>query len=75
MKKKPFKYVLSVDFGRGDGPDYFPITKKNWKKDLAYIEEYFPAALLFSSYPPPKGETLCLTKKQWESACRSGRDI
>lgn len=72
--KKAYKYVLSVDFEGGDGPDYFPIEEKgrSMEKSRNEIDRMF-TELLFASYPPPKVEVIGLTEKQWKKAVENGR--
>lgn len=73
MEKKIFKYVLSVDFEGGDGPDYFPIEEENTEEACGNIRANFPE-LLFASYPPPRVEVLGLTEEEWKEAEQIGAE-
>lgn len=74
MKKKVYKYVLSVDFEGGDYPDYFEIPKgRGVDTAMANVKANFPH-MLFASYPPPKIEVLGLTKGEWTEAKRRGKE-
>lgn len=72
-KKKVHMWCLSVDYEGGDGAGLFPIPEKRIKRSLENVQANFPQ-MLFCTYPPPKVEVVGLTKKEWERACKVGRE-
>lgn len=72
-RKKPYIYVLSLDFDNEEGADYLPITGKNWKSHKKFIDNNF-SNLLYAMDPPPKVEVIGLTQAEWKKAQKVGRE-